>query len=100
MASLMVIGVSFHRHRLARRINLLQDEVSGLRRNSPNYHLIILIVIGLTATTTPLRSQGLTKSGCDEVVMTITELSRAAAGMLIHVENMNLPRGEPEASGR
>ena len=53
-------------------------------------HLILLVVIGLTATTMPLRSQGLTKSGCEEVVTTITELSRAAAGMLIHVENMNL----------
>jgi hypothetical protein len=53
-------------------------------------HLVIFLAIGLIATTMPVRSQGLTKSGCDEVVMTITELSRAAAGMLIHVENMNL----------
>ena len=54
-------------------------------------HLILLVVLGLTATTMPLRSQGLTKSGCDEVVTTITELSRAAAGMLIHVENSISP---------
>jgi hypothetical protein len=50
----------------------------------------ILLLLGLTATTMPVRSQGLSRSECDEVVMAITELSRAAAGMLIHVENMNV----------
>ena len=50
----------------------------------------ILLLIGLAAITTPVHSQGLTKSECDELVMAITELSRAAAGMQIHVENMNV----------
>src|SRR5215210_9602332 len=50
----------------------------------------ILLLIGLAATTTPVHAQGLTRSECDEVVMAISEISRAAGGMLIHVENMNL----------
>ena len=50
----------------------------------------ILLLIGLATTATPVHAQVLTKSECDEVVIGITELSRAAAGMLIHVENMNV----------
>jgi hypothetical protein len=50
----------------------------------------ILLLIGLAATTIPVHAQPLTKSECDEVVMAMTEISRAAAGMLIHVENMNV----------
>ena len=40
--------------------------------------------------TMPAQAQSLTKSECDEVVMGLTELSRAAAGLLVHVENMNV----------
>src|SRR5215217_4103402 len=43
----------------------------------------------LTAATLPVCSQPLTKAECDEFVSGITEISRAAAGMLVHVENMN-----------
>jgi hypothetical protein len=49
-----------------------------------------LFVIGLTATTMPVRSQSLSRSECEQVVTALTELSRASAGMLIHVENMNV----------
>ena len=50
----------------------------------------ILLVIGLVAAATPLNAQPLTKSECDEVAMGITEISRAAAGLQVHVENMNV----------
>jgi hypothetical protein len=49
-----------------------------------------LFVIGLTATTVPVRSQSLSRFECDQVVTALTELSRASAGMLIRVENMNV----------
>ena len=51
---------------------------------------ITLLLVGLAAATTPVQAQGLTKFECDEVVMAITEISRAAAGLLIHVENRNV----------
>ena len=50
----------------------------------------LVLFLALTATTMPVRSQGASKSECDEVVLAITELARAAAGMLVHVENMNV----------
>src|SRR5215203_5595647 len=48
-----------------------------------------LALAALVAATLPIRSQPLTKGECDEFVSGITEISRAAAGMLVHVENMN-----------
>ena len=48
-----------------------------------------LALAALIAATLPVRSQPLPKGECDEFVSGITEISRAAAGMLIHVENMN-----------
>ena len=49
----------------------------------------LLLMVGLVLTM-PAHAQPLSKSECDEVVMGLTELSRAAAGMLVHVENMNV----------
>ena len=51
---------------------------------------LLLVVVGLVSVTMPAHAQPLTKSECDEVVMGLTELSRAAAGLLVHVENMNV----------
>ena len=48
-----------------------------------------LALAALVAATLPVRSQPLTKGECDEFVSGITEISRAAAGMLVHVENIN-----------
>ena len=48
------------------------------------------LTTALIATTLPVCSQPLTKAECDEFVLGITEISRAAAGMLVHVENMNV----------
>ena len=48
-----------------------------------------LAFVALTAATLPVCSQPLTKTECDEFVSGISEISRAAAGMLVHVENMS-----------
>ena len=50
----------------------------------------LLLVVALAASTTPVHSQALTKSECDEAVMAINEISRTAAGLFIHVENINV----------
>lgn len=46
-------------------------------------------LVGLSVSALPAFAQPLTKAECDEFIMGITELSRATAGMLIHVENIN-----------
>ena len=51
---------------------------------------LLLVLVGLVSVTMPAHAQPLTKSECDEVVMGLTELSRAAAGLLVHVENTNV----------
>ena len=50
---------------------------------------VIVALVGLSAIARPAYAQPLTKAECDEFVMGITELSRATAGMLLHVENIN-----------
>jgi len=54
-----------------------------------------LAFAALTTATLPVCSQPLTKAECDEFVSGITEISRAAAGMLVHVENMNTATLKP-----
>ncbi len=48
-----------------------------------------LAFAALNAATLPVCSQTLTKAQCDEFVAGLSEISRATAGMLVHVENMN-----------